>query len=108
MRPIISIAAALLLCVMTIATLTVLRADDDTKMDEGTVVSAGSGKLVIKDDDNKEQTYSVDSSVKVMVDGKMGKLEDLKKDMKVSVTLDGDKAISITSSNPLKRASGTD
>jgi hypothetical protein len=77
-------------------------------MTEGTVVSAGSEKLTIKDKDSKEHTYTVDSSAKVMVDGKMAKLEDLKKNAEVTVTLDGDKVISVSSSNPLKVAcSGT-
>jgi hypothetical protein len=80
----------------------VIQAADENKMTEGTVVSAGSGKLVIKNDKNQEQSYSVDSNAKVTVDGKMAKLEDLKKDTKVSVTLDGDKVMSITSTDPMK------
>jgi hypothetical protein len=79
-------------------------ADDknDEKMQEGAVVSAGSGKLTIKDTNNTEHSYSVDNSVKVTVDGKNAKLEDLKKGMKVTVGLDGDKVLSITSGDPKK------
>jgi hypothetical protein len=80
-----------------------LPAADESKMAEGTVVSAGSGKLVVKNDKNQEQTYSVDSSAKVMIDGKMAKLEDLKKESKVSVALDGEKVISVTSNSPTKQ-----
>jgi len=90
--------------VVALAAALAVYADDKSKMAEGTVVSAGSEKLTIKDKDSKEHTYTVDTSAKVMVDGKMGKLEDLKKNMEVSVTLDGDKVISVTSSNPLKGA----
>jgi hypothetical protein len=80
-------------------------ADDksDKKMQEGAVVSAGSGKLTIKDTNNTEHSYSVDNSVKVTVDGKNAKLEDLKKGMKVTLGLDGDKVLSITSGDPKKR-----
>jgi hypothetical protein len=91
-----------LLCVIAAMTAFVVRAADENKMTEGTVVSAGSGKLVIKNDKNQEQNYSVDSSVKVTMDGKMAKLEDLKKETKVSLTLDGDKVMSITSNDPMK------
>jgi hypothetical protein len=91
-----------LICVAALMTAMVIQAADENKMSEGSVVSAGSGKLVIKNDKNQEQTYSVDSSAKVTVDGKMAKLEDLKKDTKVSVTLDGDKVMSITSTDPMK------
>ncbi len=71
-------------------------------MKEGAVVTAGSGKLTIKDTNNTEHSYSVDNSVKVTVDGKNAKLEDLKKGMKVTVGLDGDKVLSITSGDPKK------
>ena len=81
-------------------------ADDksENKMQEGAVVSAGSGKLTIKDTNNTEHSYSVDNTVKVTIEGKNGKLEDLKKGMKVTVGLDGDKVLSITSGDPKKRA----
>ncbi len=75
---------------------------NEDKMKEGAVVTAGSGKLTIKDTNNTEHSYSVDNSVKVTVDGKNAKLEDLKKGMKVTVGLDGDKVLSITSGDPKK------
>jgi hypothetical protein len=80
-------------------------ADDknDDKMQEGAVVTAGSGKLTIKDTNNTEHSYSVDNSVKVTIDGKNAKLEDLKKGMKVTVGLDGDKVLSVTSGDPKKK-----
>jgi hypothetical protein len=105
MRRATNILAIVFVCLAAMAMVhSPVTADDDSKSAAGTVVSAGSGKLVIKNDDSQEQTFSVDSSAKVMVDGKMGELADLKKDMSVSVMLDGDKAVSVTASNPLKIA----
>jgi hypothetical protein len=57
---------------------------------EGTVVSAGSGKLVMKDDQGKEHSHKVEAAVKITVNGKDGKLEDLKAGMKIRVMMDKD------------------
>lgn len=52
---------------------------------EGTVVSAGGGKLVIKDASGKEETFAVGDEAKIIVHGKPGRLEDLKISMRVRV-----------------------
>ena len=60
----------------------------DPQMHKGTVVSAGDGRLVMKDTGGKEHSYSVDSVTKITVNGKPGKLEDLQETMPVQVTTD--------------------
>lgn len=62
---------------------------------EGTVVSAAAGKLTIADKDKKEHSCTVAKDAKITCDGKVCKLEDLKKGVKVKVTLTGtgDKAM---------------
>ena len=56
----------------------------------GMVVSAGMGKLTMKDDKGKEHSHDVGATVIVTVHGKAGKLEDLKPGEKIRVTQDGD------------------
>jgi len=101
MRPLTRIAIVTSLCFLAAACYK-LQAADDMKMMEGTVVSAESGTLVMNDDKSHEHSYSVDSSVQIMMDGKMAKLEDLKKNMSVNVALDGEKVMSVNASNPMK------
>ncbi len=96
-------ASVLSLAVAVLAMGAAVDQKKETKMVEGTVVSSSSGSLVIANKDNKEQTHAVESSVKVTIDGKMAKVEDLKKGMKVTIALDGDKVLSINSSNPTKQ-----
>src|SRR4029079_15018854 len=60
----------------------------DPQIHKGTVVSAGDGRLVIKDTGGKEHSYSVDAVTKVTVHGKPGRLEDLQETMPVQVTTD--------------------
>jgi hypothetical protein len=60
----------------------------DPQMHKGTVVSAGDGRLVMKDSAGKEQSYSVDTVTKITVNGKPGRLEDLQETMPVQVTTD--------------------
>lgn len=62
---------------------------------EGTVVKAADGKLTIADKDKKEHSCTVAKDAKISCDGKVCKLEDLKKGVKVKVTLEGtgDKAM---------------
>src|SRR4029079_16906760 len=55
---------------------------------KGSVVSAGAGKLVMKDTAGKDQSFSVDSATKIMVNGKLARLEDLQETMLVQVTTD--------------------
>ena len=65
------------------------RAADDEKTVEGTVVSAGKGKLTITDGDKKEHSCNVAKDAKVTCNGKECKLDELKKGAKVKVTLEG-------------------
>jgi Cu/Ag efflux protein CusF len=53
---------------------------------EGKVVKAEKGKLVMTDKDNKEHTHAIGADVKITVDGKEAKLEDLKAGAKIKVT----------------------
>jgi biopolymer transport protein ExbD len=81
------------LAVVCMVSAPVLAADEATV--EGTVVKAGDGKLTIADKDKKEHSCSVAKDAKITCDGKVCKLEDLKKDVKVKVTTEGkgDKAM---------------
>ena len=60
----------------------------DPQLYKGSVVSAGAGKLVMKDTAGKDQSFSVDAAAKIMVNGKLGRLEDLQETMLIQVTLD--------------------
>jgi hypothetical protein len=60
----------------------------DVQIKEGTVVSATANTLVIVDAESKQLSYQVDATVPVQVNGKPGKLEDLKKSTPVKVTID--------------------
>lgn|SRR5262245_16055752 len=75
------IALALFVC-----TVGVLRAEP--QLHKGTVVSAKGKSLVIKDMAGKDQTFTVDESTKITVNGKPGKLEELQETMPVQVTTD--------------------
>jgi hypothetical protein len=55
---------------------------------KGTVVSAKGTSLVIKDMAGKDQTFSVDPTTKITVNGKPGRLEDLQETMPIQVTTD--------------------
>jgi hypothetical protein len=60
----------------------------DPLLHEGTVVSAGAGKLAIKDKAGKDQSFAIDGATKVTVNGKPGRLEDLKESMPVQIMVD--------------------
>ncbi len=64
----------------------VVAAEADTI--EGLVVSAGAGKLAMTGIDGKEHSYEIGVGVKIMVNGRMGKLSDLKKGSRIQVTTD--------------------
>ena len=64
----------------------VVAAEADTV--EGLVVSAGAGKLAMTGIDGKEHSYDIGVAVKIMVNGRMGKLSDLKKGSRIRVTTD--------------------
>ena len=58
---------------------------------EGTVVSVTETKLTMTDKDGKEHSHDVGTDAKIMIDGKDGKLADLKKGDKIKVTTGEDK-----------------
>ncbi len=55
---------------------------------KGTVVSASTNRLVMKDSGGKEQSFTIDHATKVTVNGQPGKLEDLQETMPVQVATD--------------------
>jgi len=78
------------------------KAEDNT-MHAGVVVSAAAGKLVMTGDDGKEHSHAISKDVKVTIDGKPGKLEDLKKGDKIKVTTDKDnKVLAVSSGDAVK------
>ena len=63
----------------------------------GTVVSASTGKIVIKNETGKEQTFQVESTAKIMINGKPARLEDFEPTMPVQVTTDEkDKVLAVS------------
>ena len=60
---------------------------------EGTVVSVSEGKLTMTDKDGKEHSHDVGPAAIVTIDGKEGKLADLKKGDKITVTMGADKKV---------------
>ena len=60
----------------------------DPQLHEGTVVSAGAGKLAIKDKAGKDHSFALDGGTRITVNGKPGRLEDLKESMPVQVMVD--------------------
>ena len=59
------------------------------KVHEGTVVKAGDGKLTMTaKSDGKEHSHDIGKDVKITLDGKAAKLEDLKADFAITVTTD--------------------
>jgi len=59
-------------------------AEEKEATQDGTVVKAADGKLTITGKDNKEHTCDVAKDAKITCDGKVCKLEDLKKGVKVT------------------------
>jgi hypothetical protein len=57
----------------------------DPRQHEGMVVSAGDGKLVMTDTSGKQHAHIVPQSAKITVNGKPGKLSDLKPGVRVRV-----------------------
>jgi predicted lipoprotein len=78
-------ALLLVFAVAMLVSAPVLAADETH---EGTVVKAADGKLTIEGaKDKKEHTCTVAKDAKITCDGKECKLDDLKKGVKVKVTL---------------------
>jgi hypothetical protein len=69
---------------------------------EGMVISAAAGKLVMTDKDGKEHSHAVPSTAKIMVDGKLAKLEDLKKGRMIKVTMDESKVLEVATVDVVK------
>lgn len=63
---------------------------EDAKTHDGMVVSASDGKLVMTGSDGKEHSHTIAASVPVTVNGKPGKLDDLKKGVRIKVSTDKD------------------
>jgi hypothetical protein len=62
----------------------------DPQAHEGTVVTAGSGKLTMTDASGKQHMHQITDTVRITVHGKPGKLEDLKAGMRIRVTTEKD------------------
>jgi len=60
-------------------------AADDTH--EGKVVKVEAGKLTMTDKAGKEHSHTISKDVKITVDGKEAKLEDLKPGQQITVTM---------------------
>jgi hypothetical protein len=69
---------------------------------EGMVVSAGSGKLTMKDKAGKEHSHVIGNEAKITVHGKPGKLEDLKLGMPIRVTTEGEKVLAVATIDDMK------
>ena len=80
-------SAALLLAVLALAATRLIAAptaaDPNTK--EGKIVSVSTGKLVLQEAPGSQSTLAVADSVVVSINGKVSKLEDLKKGVQVRV-----------------------
>ena len=61
---------------------------DEGHSHDGTVVSTAPGKLTMKDEGGKEHSHDIGAAVKITVNGRPGKLDDLKSGMKIRVTTD--------------------
>jgi hypothetical protein len=76
----------------------------DPVMQEGIVVSASAGKLEFKAKDGKQRSYQLEQTTKITINGKPGKLEDLKVGVPVKVATDADdKLLSIATVDEVKQ-----
>ena len=62
-------------------------------------VDAAASMLTVKKADDKEQSFTLDSAAKITLDGKAATASQLKEGQKVSVTVDGDKATSVSATS---------
>lgn len=76
---------ALFLTIVAVSGIVVAAVDKDPNTKEGKIVSVGSGKLVLQEEAGKESTLAVADSAVVSINGKVAKLEDLKKGTQVRV-----------------------
>ena len=89
--------AALAVGMFLVATVHTVTAADKPTTHEGTVVSAGNGKLEMKTDEGQTHSHAIDTNVQIMVHGKAGKLEDLQKGMRIRVTTGADGKVTAVS-----------
>lgn len=82
MNPRILAQALVLFCVLLVAAAAVRAAEAI----DGTVESAGSGKISIKDKSGKVHSFDVDDSAKITLDGKSAKLDEVGVGSSASVT----------------------
>lgn len=87
------------LAIVLFASQPVLAAD---KTHDGTVVMAGDGKLTMTGKDGKEHTHHVSKDVKVMLDEKPAKLEELKAGFHVTVTMNENQVVKIAAHSKAK------
>lgn len=78
----------------------------EPQIHKGTVISASNGQLVLKDNSGREQTHLVSGETKITINGRVGRLEELKMSTKVRVTTEGgNKVVSVATvdddKNPL-------
>jgi hypothetical protein len=102
-------AAAMIVCIVAAGTTVAAPADDATQnaavpaAHEGTVVSVTANKLTMKDEAGKEHSHTVGTDAKITVNGKPGKLEDLKMGVKIQVmTGEAGKVLSISTIDKAK------
>ena len=83
-------ALSMVLVALVVSMLAAAQAADEKKegTHEGTVVSAANDTLVMTGADNKQHSHKIGPTVKITVDGKPGKLSDLKAGTKIRVTTD--------------------
>jgi hypothetical protein len=100
MNRVLSLAAAAALILFVGAAFAADK-DKDAKDDNthaGTFVSYSDGKLVMTDKDGKEHSHTLGKDVKVTIDGKDAKMDDLKtltKGAPLSVTTDKDAVVKV-------------
>jgi hypothetical protein len=94
------VLAATSLVIALVALAPAFAADPTTQ--EGLVVSAGSGKLTMHDRTGKESSHAIDAAVKITVNGKPGKLEDLKASTPIRVTTEGARVLTVATSDEAK------
>lgn len=62
---------------------------NDPQVHEGMVVSAGGTAISLRKADGKEHSFKTNDTTRIMVNGKPGKLEDLKPGVMIRVMIDG-------------------
>lgn len=73
------------------------QATADPQVHEGMVVSASTGQLSMRAADGKEHMFKTNDMTRITVNGKPGKLEDLKSGMAIRVMLDAMKQVTAIS-----------